>query len=129
MLRSRLLRSHQRRSLWGSQSSDAESSSQEVSLENAWRETKNRQGRIYYVNQATGERTWDRPEPNAKILPQIQVKEKVKIRNFQEGLIHVLTRSAGAYYGVFVICCGILAYRIIYPPHPPDPKIGPAPDA
>jgi len=91
---------------------------------NEWQETKNRQGRVYYVNTATGERIWDHPGPDS-VVKRISKLVIPEYKNISDRVYNVLVNSTNAYYGVFLVACGFLGYRIMYPPTPEGPTIGP----
>jgi hypothetical protein len=84
---------------------------------------------MYYVNELTGKKTWDVPAAGQTVirLPSrlSQVMETQK--NAQERVYDFFVNSTNAYYGMFIVCCAGLAYRIAFPPLPPAPTIGPVP--
>ena len=76
------------------------------------------------MNTVTGVRTWDYPGENATVLkiPRVKVPE---FKTVSEKAYNLLVNSPSAYYGLFVIICAGLAYRIMNPPKPQAPSIGP----
>lgn len=98
-----------------------------------WREVRNQQGRIYYLNSKSGERTWDKPE-NVKILTlaevawrdvereRIEEEERVKAQiessyagdstvwKFAEKSYDALVRSQTLYWVAFIGAVGYLGY-------------------
>ena len=97
------------------------------SSSNVWQETKNRQGRVYYVNSLTGAKQWDHPGQSATVLKIPRLK-RPEFKNMSERIMHTLTNSTTAYYGLFALFCAGLTYRIMYPPKPTAPTIGVAPE-
>ena len=92
-----------------------------------WHETKNRQGRSYYVNSVTGLRQWEHPGPHANVIKLSKMKMP-ELKTMGEKVTNLLTNSAAAYYGLFFVFCAGLAYRIAYPPKPAPPTVGPVVD-
>ncbi|KAH9250058.1 hypothetical protein BASA81_012104 [Batrachochytrium salamandrivorans] len=96
-----------------------------------WNEAKNRQGRVYYVNQTTKEKSWQFPPSSHTIvyLPTKLAQAYEARKNASEQVYDFFVNSTNAYYGVFLLCCAGLAYRIAFPPVPAAPSIGPVKDA
>lgn len=92
-----------------------------------WHEAKNSQGRVYYVESVTKKKTWEYPPSTDTIvhLPTKLAAAYEARKNASERVYDFFVNSTNAYYGVFLLCCAGLTYRLVFPPVPAAPSIGP----
>jgi hypothetical protein len=77
-----------------------------------WREARNPQGRTFFVHEASGRKSWDRPPADATVLPPAMVATVVARdapRTVSERAYALLVDSTAAYYGLFFVFCAGLS--------------------